>query len=84
MVDDLQEYSTGRAALVELPGRVEEARSVADRHDRSGLVGDHVGDCLEPLSGGAGLFDVRLEGDVSVGRRLTEERCEMGRGVVGV
>src|SRR6478735_91635 len=63
---DLEEPADRRATLVELAGRVEEARSVAGGGGALGRVPEQGADPVHRFGGRVGRRDERLEGEVGV------------------
>ena len=61
---DLQEHADGGTALVELPGRVQEARAPAEGDRAAGARGEQVAEPLE--LGVRDAVDVGLDRDVAV------------------
>src|SRR6478672_6361966 len=63
---ELEEPADRRAALVELAGRMEEARPVAGGRGAVGRVAEHRADPIHGFRGRVGRRDERLEGEVGV------------------
>ena len=80
---ELEEPARRGAALVELAGRVEEARPVASGRGAAGRVAEPPADAGHRDVAGLGWSDERLEGEVSPGRTLGEVLAEaVGEGGV--
>src|SRR6188472_318069 len=77
VVDDLEEAADRRAALVELPGRVQIPRAEPERDDAARLLPEPLDERPQPLL--LGRVDERLDGYVVALARLRKQLVGPGR-----